>query len=324
MGFTQGIDAAQKKAEENKFAPRSGPNYLKVTAGDSAVFMVLHDGWQWLAAETHAYVPSKIKDDKGAFRGFSAVCRRDEGIDADECYICDELHTVVPNEKTQNAKKAINRGRYFAQQRYYLPVLMLEDIIGTQEMIDADEIPATMKLPGRPNPVSTVDLPVGRKVRTVEVEETDDDGNPTGKKVMRPDVRLWVAAPSGAVATLAEDYHDTEKGTVCAHPYRLKREGSGRDDTQYLLSSVKAVKDLDLTEASAREPYLEHLDVIALLTEQGSTEYYERLFDRRVQTEDDEEAAEGETPASQLNDDQAVKLAAITATMRPSRAAVGS
>lgn len=326
MGFVTGIDAGREQDEREKFGPRNGPTYLRLKAGETVTFMVLHEGDQWLRAKTHNYVPSKVPGDKkGEFRSLSAICRRDDGIGADECYICDELHTRIPNEKTANAKRVTNRGRYFPQPRYYLPVVILEDVLGTQEMIDAGEIPATVKVGAREQ--STVGRRVGRRVRMVEVEETDAEGNPTGKKVTRPDVQLWVAAPTGAVATLAEDWHDEDKGTVCRHPYNLKREGEGKDDTNYLLTAAQPVPELDFTDPAAREPYLEHLNVIELLERQGSAEFYAEVFDRRVQNEGDPVDGDGgdtSAPNVKLDDGQVEKLRKIQESMKKTPAAVGS
>lgn len=310
MGFGRGVEAAEKAAKAKEFAPRDTVRFFRLKEdGEEAVVRFVHDGNEWFFADTHTYVPSTIKNAKGEPMFVSAVCKKDEHIGGDFCYICDELHKYVPNEKTANAKRESNRGKYFASQRYYVPVVVREEVVGTQEMIDAGDIPATVEVRGQQ--VSTLGRVLDYADAMIEVEETDEEGNLTGKKVMRPDVQLLVGNSEQIFASLQGEYEVND--TVLDRDYRIKRKGTGLD-TKYVLTARKVTPHHDLRDKELKASYEQVLDVEKFLVNQSSDDYYTRHFDRSKSADGDQPAAA--TPESEVSQAQKDQLAAIKARMK--------
>lgn len=337
MAFARGAVAGEKKAKESNFAPRENmPLFRLKEDGEEAVVRFVHDGHEWFIADTHSFVSSKIKKD-GKQLMMNSICRKDDGVDADECYICDLLHTVTPNPKTKDAKSPKNRGKYFAGSRYYVPVLIMEPVEGTQEMIDAGEIPAEALVRGEMQ--STVGRVIRYEPHYVEADEFDVDGNATGKKIQKPDVQLWITTYDQAMGSVTGDWEIN--GTVLDRNYRIKRVGTGLE-TDYKVNAMQPTGWLDdatgdITGFDLRDDALRmQFDILKVedyLVNLGSEEYYARVFDHRVKDETSggdggEQAAPAKAaepePDSAAEQDAKARIAAVKAGMKKKSAGAES
>lgn len=289
-GFKRGAANAQKAAQERSGAQFERLNYFKVEDGDSVIFRPVHDGDEWYHAKLHQYIPVREDLVWDSERGdkpthMSAVCRKDPQLGLDgECYICDVLPKVQPNPKRKD-------GKYFPSTRYFVPFLIREEVRGTQEMIDAGEIPATVK--GRDGKqVSTIDRVVGRQDVMVEVQETDAEGNAKGDPVKKPKVVLCNLGYDNFFCHLQGFYevpNEDDEYTVLDRDFRAARAGSNTD-TKYRITDYKPRNnDIDLRDPETRKIY-DTLDIEKIILDMASEERYARWFDHRVeqQTEDEE------------------------------------
>jgi hypothetical protein len=330
LAFKRGAKAAQEAAENNGPQGFEKIQYIKLSPGESVRMRLLHDGDEWYYASNHSFVPLRDPSpDWSAERkkfytekNMSATCRRDENIGESECYICDVMHTVKPNPKTKNAKNAKNKGKYWPQVRYFIPVVLREPIVGTQKMIDAGEIPAEIRRGGKM--ISTIDQVVGWTDKTESVDEIGADGEPTGSKVVGPAVRLVEASYGNSIANLQNLWEMSDEGTLLDRDVVMTRDGEEMD-TKYLWVDKERTPAHDLTDPELRERYTIP-DIEKLITERASEEYYAKFFDHRAPFFDYDDAedsggkdggktAEPESVEDALTEEQRAELAETKARL---------
>jgi hypothetical protein len=327
LAFKRGAKAAQEAAENNGPQGFERTQYLRLEAGESVRVRLLHDGDEWYYASTHSFVPLRDpnpewSDERKKFytdKNMSATCRRDENIGEAECYICDVLPSVKPNPKTANAKSPKNKGKYWPQVRYFIPVVLREPIVGTQKMIDEGLIPAEVTRGGKM--VSTVDQIMSWTDKTESVDEIGADGQPTGSKVLGPAIRLVEASYGNSIANLQNLWEMSDEGTLLDRDVVMTRDGEGMD-TKYLWVDKARTPSHDLSDPATREKY--HIpDIEKLITERASEEYYAKFFDHRASFFDYDDAESGGDKAAEadkpqedaLNEDQQAELARVKAQL---------
>lgn len=302
MAFGRGAAGAEQAQKENR-PRRDRTEYFKIEEdGGEAIIRLVHDGDAWYYVKQHGFVPTKDRDpdwdeDRKYPTRMGAVCRRDKAFEYGECYICDELHKRVPNEKT----KAKGGGKYYPNIRYFVPAVLRQEVRGTQEMIDAGDIPATVKVRGAD--VSTIGKVVTYEDITEDHQPVDDEGNPVGPVVQRPKVVIINMAHDNFFAHLQGFYetpNDDEELTVLDRDFRVKREGKGTD-TKYRIRPLKPVKGHDLRDPATLAIY-DFVDVEKFMSHMASDEFYDYYFDDRHERpvrddeKGDEESGEEEKP----------------------------
>lgn len=271
MAFQRGGQAAEQasKAGRKSF---SRVEYFSLGDGEKAIIRLLDDSPEWLFAKQHNYVPTKDEpedwggDKTGSDKpkwptSMSATCRKDPGIGADTCYICDNM--------TNDKGKAM-----WPATRLWVRAVLREEVRGTQAMADAGRIDE-----------SDIGRIVGYRDLEHDVEETDADGNLTGKTVRRKRIVLINQGVKNFFGAL-QGYYDMN-GTVLDRDYQVVRKGEGKE-TEYRIMARDPLKDFDLFkdkelrakyEGFAAEVGLSVDDVEKMVAEKGSEEFYARFFD---------------------------------------------
>lgn len=279
--FGRGAAAAEQAVKDNRPAQFERNEFFKIEEdGGEAIIRLVHDGDEWYHVKHHGFVPTRPADpswDEEKTKKYptrmGATCRRDKAFDYGECYICDHLHERVKNDKTKN-------GKYYPTIRYYVPAVMREAVLGTQEMIDAGEIPATVRVRGEE--VSTIDRVIGYKDQMVEYQPVDADGNPDGPVKTKPRVVIINLAHDNFFVHLQGFYevpNDEEECTVLDRDFRVRREGL-KTETKYKIRPLKPVKGHDLRDPATRAKY-DTIDIEKIMTDLASDEYYDQFFDDR-------------------------------------------
>jgi hypothetical protein len=302
--FGRGGANAEKAVQENRPAGNFDRiEYFKVEEDEEVICRPVHDGDEWYYVKMHQFIPTKAepkwwkdmnakaKDGEKKERKWpermSFVCRRDKAFEYGECYICDHLH--------ERAKGKAKNGRWYPAIRYFVPFLMREVVRGTQEMIDAGEIPATVTVRGKE--VSTIDRIIGYRDQMVEINQTDDDGNVTGT-TSRPRVVVNNLGHDNFFGPLQGYYEipdEEEETTVLNRDWRIKRKGEGTD-TKYVIKDMKPTPDFDLRDPETREKY-DFIDIEKMMTEMASDERYAKFVDH---TQDWEPGDDGEEESGKV------------------------
>ena len=302
--FSRGGDEAEEMAKSTGGGGgRRRAAFLSLKEGESTVLRYLLDQPQWYNTMTHTGVPTKAKPkdwpaDSNWPSGMPAVCRYDKAFAEDkaagfpaihtDCYICDA--------KVENSYGRVSK----PQPRHWTLAVVREEVIGTQQMVDAGQI--------EPNQVGQR---VGFKdrLREVEVPKKDDKGefvkNPDGTLAMETVTErdiIVVNQPMknyfGGLNTMYSVYK-----TVCDRDYHVTRYGSGTD-TDYRHVPLDKTDDLmPGTEkwkryTTAIEEMGEAADIEALITERASDEYYALFFDPNKQAPSRSATGDSAAPAT--------------------------
>jgi hypothetical protein len=256
----------------------------------------------------------------------SASCREDKIFDGvfppHSCYVCNKMVQTTG----KNAGK-----KYTSPARTWGLFCMREEVIGTQEMVDAGQIQPQM-----------IGKRVGFRDKTREVDKLGADGKPTGEKILEKDV---VVANMGY-----QNFWSGFDGAYFAHPQRtildrdflIRRKGKDLD-TDYQVSGLDPIPGHDLRDKATAERYGEvvqawnwddkdpstHRWVISteiiekIIEERASDEYIATFFDpdaalpQRASTggEGQQEAAKPSNDSGVSSDD-AAKVAEMASRVR--------
>jgi hypothetical protein len=285
--FGRGGESAAE-AEEQLSASRGGnfrkTNYLpKIGKGKSIFIRYVLDSQQWYYANAHPAVPTKNKpanwpEGRSWPKTMPAVCRYDKtwkGIHAD-CYICD---AKLINEWGRPCNPVL---------RVWTIAVIREEVIGTQEMVDKEIIPAEM-----------VGKRVGFKDATREIDEVDAEGKPTGNK--KQEIAMIVvnqAMPnyfSGLQAMFGVF------GTLCDRDYVLLQKDEGKDvDFQHIHMDPSASHQPGTESWKRYEQAIKDqgIDIEALLVDRASDDFYATFFDPNKEAPIKEKKEDVKTPAS--------------------------
>lgn len=221
----------------------------------------------WITVDQHSMVPTKAKpaNYEGNWpKSMGAVCRNDKVFAAKygDCYI--DTMPPPPGKKS-----------WRPSARTWALAVLREEVVGTQEMVDAGQIPATM-----------LGQVVGIRDKTKEVAVTNDKGEPTGEtKVVKQYVKInqgWknFFAPLAGIGGRFR--------TVLDRDIFISREGT---DTNTLYSPIALDpivfpeghkfegRTFDLRDAEQRaEFYPDAPDLRKIIAEQASNAFYNRFF----------------------------------------------
>lgn len=315
--FGRGGDSAVE-ADEALAASRGGNfrriEYLpNIGKGKSIFIRYLDDSPQWYYCMAHPSAPTKNKpsdwpDDRKFPESMPAVCRYDKaftGIYSD-CYICD---AKLVNAWDRECKPVL---------RVWALAVIREEVLGTQAMVDAGQITA-----------DKIGKRVGFKDATREVEETDADGKPTGKKVIEPRIIVVNKAMSNYFAGLQSMYGVF--GTVCDRDYVLVQSGEKKDVEFQHINLDPTPNHQPGTESWKRyEQAIKNqgLSIPDMLMDRSSDEFFATFFDpsktappRKGKAEDGSKGDAPAAPAAQQqaaasNDVDPDRLAAMRARVR--------
>lgn len=272
MKYQGGRAGAQIVEEETAFAP-SGRKYAYISSvlkkkDDSVIIRFMDDVEMppeernfWITLATHDYVPTKEAAKDGKKRTMTAVCRtqRHLGDEHESCYICDNI--------TKPDKKGVERpwpksGTTFAR------AIHREKVKITQADVEAGTAP--------PEALGKWAM----RDKLVEVDELNEDGKPTGRKVMRPEIFLVQQKWSNffdPISIMAQEYDDT----VLDRDFKITRTGEGLE-TDYTPAPLNPTPNFDLSDPATRKPYDDVLtwdDLIEFIDNLHSDQYYGRFFD---------------------------------------------
>ncbi|GAA1978896.1 hypothetical protein [Kitasatospora viridis] len=270
FSFRTGGHAASAAEDEARKAAQSrrsnGPEYFGIEDGESIILRMLTDDPELIWVDQHSFVPTKAAPEgvDNWPRSMTAVCRKDEALAShfDGCYICDNK---LRNNFGHLATPQI-RAWAFAVER---------------ELVKGDGSEAL----GGPSKLGVI---VGIRDKTVQVEETGEDGQPTGAVHRFPKI-IVINQPMKTFFAHFRQMYGLHK-TVCDRDYKVSREGTGKD-TAYQVSSLDPVPDLK-PGTPAWDRYLQTLDtrsfnLAAIIGEKASDAYYARFFDPRFELDKD-------------------------------------
>jgi hypothetical protein len=302
--------AAAEEAEE--IARRAGGKhfhrvpFFNIKDGETETLRYLTDSPDWIFVKQHAFVPTKNKpeDYKGTKwpESMPATCRHDDAFEGmyDDCYICDSGITNMYNKPCN------------PQVRVWALAVRRDEVRGTQEMADAGQI--------QPEQVGTI---LGYRDAMREVEETDAEGNTTGKTRQEMDIVLVNMAVSNYFGGLQAAYGTF--GTVCDRDYKVNRKGEGKDSEYHHINLDKTPSLMPGSEKWARyEKAIEDqkIDLGEIIADRATDDYYARFFDpnktpaKRESSSDKDVAPAAQQEAAPSNDVDPDRLAAMRERVR--------
>lgn len=273
--FATGAEEAKAEAIKNRpvYADREiTPTFLTFTKEDPEhIVRFLDDDKRgptdrrrnlWIGVHEHSFV--KVVEQPASFtsdnwptaNGKGGMCRRTKPFNTkyDDCYICD-----------QQLPKTKGKGEFAAaSQRIFCRVVLREKVLW--KATDED-LPSEDKI-GRPR---------GLRDQMEEVPEVDENGKPTGQKIMAPKVRIIAASQKNfyqhLVGQAQSRYDDDGEYTVLHCDWKIKRTGFGAQDTGYTITMQPGSDRIPLPPEMATEQY-PYLDV----NNPNVQEYYESLI----------------------------------------------
>lgn len=272
MKYQGGRAGAQIVEEETAFAP-SGRKYAYISRvlknKDDSVIIRFMDNVEmppeernfWITLATHDYVPTKEESKDGKKRTMTAVCRTQRHLDGEHesCYICSNI--------TKPDKKGVERpwpksGTTFAR------AIHREKVKVTSADVEAGIAPKEA---------------LGKwaiRDKLVEVDELNEDGKPTGRKVTRPEIFLVQQKWSNffdPISIMTEEYGDT----VLDRDFKITRTGEGLE-TDYTPAPLNPTPHFDLSDPATRKPYDDIFsweELIEFIDNLHSDQYYGKFFD---------------------------------------------
>lgn len=275
--FRRGADALQ---EASKGAAFQRTQFFGIEDGKVSILRFLTE-WDdlptspgvpsWIAVDQHAMVPTKPAPadwgDKNWPSKMGAVCRHDPAFTGmyRDCYICDHMVDKVTVDG-KKLKKPSGRGWALACVRE--EVIENGRVVGIRDMVREVTIPAK-----EGQPEKTV------KEKAIVV------------------VNMGYKNFFGTLKGFGAFY-----GTVLDRDYRVKREGQSTD-TDYQIIPLDPITMADGTRFDLRNPehmarYETDLDLVEIVMERASDQFYARFFDPRfvVTGDDDKVVPTGQAP----------------------------
>lgn len=315
--FSRGGDAAQQMEEE--LSASRGSNFRRteylpnIGKGNTIFVRYLTDSPDWYHTLMHTSAPTKAapsdwpKERKWP-ESLPAICRYDKAFKAmySDCYICD---AQLVNKWGKVSKPVL---------RVWALAVIREEVIGTPDMVEKGWISQEQ-----------VGKRVGFKDATREVEETDEDGKPTGKKTIEPRIVVVNKAMNNYFTGLNSMFGIY--GTVCDRDYALKQVGENKDvEFQHIpLDPTPTHKPGTESWAAYDEAIkTQGLDLVTIMSDKASDDFYAKFFDptkeapkRESKNSDGSESKGQGAPAAQQqaspsNEPDADRLAAMRARIR--------
>jgi hypothetical protein len=336
MALPRGIDAAEQAQEQERKSGGSRParqwGYLSLQEGESIRLHPVHDGDEWYHAFLHVLTPTRPASPDWAEDRIKywrdkrdAICPKRKPFDSEYCYICDDLHKVVKNKFTENWKGK-SAGQWLADLTYFVPFVVREPVIATQEMIDSGEIEETIRMGGKD--ISVLGRVINHQVQMIEVPVLDDEGKETEETKLVPRMVL-IKWRSKLFDKIKADF--SVEGTILDRDYTIKRIKSAEGKTEYPITSTQ-VADFDLRVPELKADYEDIIPIEEIIEQMASEEYHAKYFNRDVAFPEEfdkgmrgEGKAEGGTdksapaaePESAPEDDEKIKaqIAAMTAML---------
>lgn len=269
----RGGEGAQEAAEAAGGGRFQKVHYFSLEKDETAVLRFLTDSPDWIYVNQHQFVPTKPKPagyDKKWPKSMTAVCRKDPAFAAmypDGCYVCD-------GDIVNDYGKPIKPN------------------------------PRVWALACRREEVKEDGKVVGYRDATREEEEFKD-GEATGKKITVKDIVVVNAAFSNFFGALQGYY--SVFGTVLDRDYHITRTKDGKD-TDYNIIGLNPIQDprfeggvYDVRVPEVAERYKNDIDLVKVITEKTTDEFYGRFFDPRYveKPKEGEGGAQGSQDAPQ-------------------------
>lgn len=272
--FRKGADASADASKGGGNFPKT--HYFGLSDAESAIVRFLTDKDDWPVVDQHMNVPTKNQpkdwpDGANWPAKMGAVCRADKALKpvyANGCYICDNLIDGKAVKKPS--------GRTWAL------ACLREEVFGD----------GTLEMGGQEMKGKVVGI--CDQVREVAI--LDKDGKPTGDSTKEKAVvvvNMGYKNFFSALHGFAGHY-----GTVLDRDYLIKRKGTDETTTYAIIP----LDPIDIGQAPANPPnpqfpnrydlrapefaerYKTDIDLVDLLLDRSSDEFYARFFDKRVES----------------------------------------
>lgn len=285
----RGGKRAEEMQEENRLPGGrfESINWFKLADKETVIVRFLDDAHEWLSVLQHPFAPTRPAPDsldaeakKKWPQQLSPICRRTPEFMQffpDGCYICDEMHNVRPNPRGKKSTK------YFSQVRLWCRAVEREAVI-VKDQTMASQYDAQIG-----------DI-LGYRDVEVEVDETDAEGNSTGKKIMKKKILVINMALKNFFGPL-QGYADVY-GTVLDRDYQITRKGADQT-TDYNIVPLNPIeradgsrlhmgKSMEIVNGQETDRLLRDIyfadgpDLFAIVEGRLDDEFYNRFFDDRV------------------------------------------
>lgn len=253
----------------------------------------------WITVDQHSMVPTKPqpKGYEGNWpKSMSCVCRKDKVFKAkygDRCYVCE-------NVKKQGGKPNLGSPRTWAL------VCLREEVKGTQEMVDAKQIPASAK--GKV---------VAIRDKTREIKKVDAEGKETGEVRLVKDVQVlnlgWknffasLQGMAGRYQTVLDrDFEITRKGSDTSTIYQITpldpiQTADPDDKDKKVVLDLRDRRFMARYADSESEDVEERIKAIPDLRKTvarlASDDFYSRFIDPTMKRDDEDSSDSSAQPA---------------------------
>lgn len=278
--FRRGVEAVKTASTSTGSFGRTG--YFKLDDGERAFVQFISDPYEWIPVDMHNRVPTKSKpvDFEGNWPEFmNAVCRHTKGENKlgiyPDCYICENL------KNPRDPAKPFQR-----TSRTWAIAVLKEEVIGDGSAASGGEAKKGKR--------------VGFRNKKIEVPVRGADGKPTGEMQEKPEVVFVTMGWKNFFAAL-EGTAQVHDGSITHLIFAIQRSGEMLDTTYSITSMgeqrVKGGKVVDFSdpefasqvgvtitgerdsEGSLIKKYAPDIDIVKLLDERSSDEYYAKFFD---------------------------------------------
>jgi hypothetical protein len=299
--FRRGAEAAAEAGKGGGNFPKT--HYFGLEDQESVLVRFITDKDDWLVVDQHSSVPTKRQpaDYQGQNwpQKMGAVCRKDKALRPvypDGCYICEHL---VDGKQVKKAG-----GRTWA-------------LACLREEVRGDGSP---EMGGEEQKGKVL----GIRDQTREVAEIGPDGKPTGVTTVEKAIVVVNMGYKNFFASLtgfAGHY-----GTVLDRDYLIKRNGTDQTTTYSIIPLDPIVmpdgRKYDLRDPEFAARYATDIDIVELLLDRSSDEFYGRFFDPRVEasfkggSNGGSGSTAASTPPKPSNEPSEDKMAALAARVQ--------
>lgn len=293
MAVRRGLDNMVSDADTGGGIGRR-VQYWNIKENDSEILRFLDDADAWYVIRQHVFFPTKgaPKDAKNAAKwpkGMTAVCRKDPAFAGEysTCPLCDAIkdYSMESYGKPMKTKSMV-----------FALAVRREKVIcdGSEEMGG----------PANKGKKAIID-------RTVELDELDSDGKPTGNKKTVPDIRIVSNTMYSLFGNLKSAYEVYD--SVVDRDFSIKREKAANGTgTVHVAVALDVIPSLQPGE-KRWETYTEALDFYGLdlgemLEKQAGDDFLKRFFlgdDGRAIVPADQRGKEAETTSDTSTVDDA-------------------
>lgn len=282
--FRRGAEAAKEATRGGNYARTE---FFSLEDGKTAILRFLTDADEWITVAQHQMIKTKAQPD--GYTGnwperMGCVCRDDDAFAGiyDDCYICSYL---VDGDKIKKPSS-----------RIWALACLREEVLGD----------GSTELGGPEMKGKRVGLRDMTREVTISAKEAAD-GKPARKEETITEKAVVVVNMGWKNFFGVLEGYAAKYGTVLDRDFWIKRNGAGLDTSYQIISEDPIMSNgevFDLREPKFMERYETNIDLVEIITDRSSNEFYARFFDPRFSSDDDGEVkATGATPEAKPTTD---------------------